>query len=202
MIFTFATAKYESGDWDSIPNLPAAVTDALVRYTGIPATPAGVVVELGGREVFDYPFLWLTGHLPVRFTDRERENLRRYVDRGGFLVIDDHNHDIEGVFHQTATEEILRTFGPLEKVPNGDELYRCFFSYENGPPNTSHELNGWGDQLVHEELWAIRRNGRIGLLYSNKDYSSEWDMRPDSKRFLAVDPTLFGVNMIVYALTR
>ena len=44
--------------------------------------------------------------------------------------------------------------------------------------------------------------GRIGVLYSNKDYSSEWSYHADNKRFLAVDNTRFGVNILVYALTR
>ena len=90
----------------------------------------------------------------------------------------------------------------LEELPNDHEIYSCFFEFEDGPPTTSHELNGWGDGLVHRHLYAVQRNGRIGLLYSNKDYSSEWDFHPDTKRFMAVDPTRFGVNMIVYALTR
>ncbi|SHF16471.1 protein of unknown function [Lampropedia hyalina DSM 16112] len=202
MTFTFATAKYDSGDWESAPNLPAALIDALAKYTTIPVAPSGVIVELGSEELFEYPFVWMAGHLPVRLSDRKRANLKHYVERGGFIVIDDHNHDIEGVFHLTATEEITRTFGPLQALPNDHEIYRCFFRFEDGPPTTSHELNGWGDQLIHEELHAVLRNGRIGLLYSNKDYSSEWDMRPETKRFMAVDPTRFGVNLIVYALTR
>ena len=46
------------------------------------------------------------------------------------------------------------------------------------------------------------RDGRIAVLYSNKDYSSEWGYHPDNKRFLAVDNTKFAVNVVVYALTR
>jgi len=202
VIFTFATARYDSGDWESAPNLPAAVLDSLVRYTTLEVAPAGVNVALASDELFEYPFVWLTGHLPVHFTDAERRNLKQFVERGGFIVIDDHNHDIDGIFHKTVTEEITRTFGPLQKLPNDHELYRCFFVFDNGPPTTSQELNGWGDQLVHEELYAILHGGRIGLLYSSKDYSSEWNFRPDSKKFMSVDPTRFGVNLIVYALTR
>jgi hypothetical protein len=202
VIFTFATARYDSGDWESAPNLPAAVLDSLVRYTTLEVASAGVNVALASDEFFEYPFVWLTGHLPVHFTDAERRNLKQFVERGGFIVIDDHNHDIDGIFHKTVTEEITRTFGALQKLPNDHELYRCFFTFDNGPPTTSQELNGWGDQLVHEELYAILHGGRIGLLYSNKDYSSEWNFRPDSKQFMAVDPTRFGVNLIVYALTR
>ena len=72
----------------------------------------------------------------------------------------------------------------------------------DGPPTTSHELNGWGDNLVHKNLQVVMSNGRIAVLYSSKDYSSEWGYHPESKRFMAIDNTRFGVNVIVYALTR
>ena len=200
--FVFATARYASGDWESAPSLPEAVIDALVRYTTIDVAPAGVYVDIGTPDLFDYPFVWLTGHLPLRFTDAERRNVKQYVERGGFMVIDDHDHDTTGIFHKTAMEEIHRLFGALTRLPNDFPLYRCFFVFTDGPPNTQQELNGWGDDLLHKYLDAILVNGRIGLLYSSKDYSSEWNFHAATKKFMQVDPTKFAVNMIVYALTR
>jgi Domain of unknown function (DUF4159) len=202
--FVFATAKYASGDWESAPSLPEAVIDALVRYTSIDVAPVGVNVDVGTPDLFNYPFIWLTGHLPVRFTDAERANIKQYVERGGFMVIDDHNHDITGIFHKTATEEITRMFGKMTRVPKTSSLYTCFFKFPESqrPPNTSQELNGWGDDLIHPYLDAVYVDGRIGLLYSSKDYSSEWNFHASTKKFMQVDPTKFGVNMIVYALTR
>lgn len=202
--FVFATAIYQSGDWESAQKLPSNLIDSVARYTSVPVRPTGVNVALASREIFQYPFVWFTGHLPVRFTDRERANLKQYVERGGFMVMDDHNHDIDGVYHKTAMEELARTFGTLKPVPKTHAIYNCFFHFNDGPPATSHELNGWGDNLVHKELHAVMPAGgdRIGLLYSSKDYSSEWDFEPESKKFLTVDPTRFGVNLIVYALTR
>ncbi|WP_396223670.1 DUF4159 domain-containing protein [Gemmatimonas sp.] len=200
--FVFATAQYESGDWDSAPLVPANIIDSVARYTALAVRPQGVIVPLSSEAVFQYPLLYLTGHLPVRFTSREREVLGKYLDRGGLLFVDDHNHDVDGAFNKTAREEIRRVAGPLLPLPNTHELYRCFFVFENGPPTTSHEMNGWGDNLVHEQLDAVVKNGRIRVLFSNKDYSSEWSFHPDNKRFLSVDNTRFGVNLVVYALTR
>jgi len=199
--FVFATAQYESGDWDSAPLVPANIIDTVARYTSIPVAPSGVVVSLGDERMLRYPLLYLTGHLPVRFTEAERRNVRRFVDRGGLLFVDDHNHDIDGTFHKTAMEEITRAVGPLVELPNTHPLYSAFFKFPDGPPTTSHELNGWGDNLVHKHLLAVEREGRIGVLYSSKDYSSEWNYHPSSKRFLSIDNTRFAVNIIVYALT-
>ena len=202
--FVFATLRYESGNWDSGPLVPQNLIHALAQYTDLPVAPEGVVVDLSSREIFQYPVLYLTGHIPVRFSESESRNLKAYVERGGFVFMDDHNHDIDGAFHRTATEELARIFGEdaLQPLPNDHELYRAFFHFEDGPPNTSQELSGWGDGIIHPQLQAVLMDGRIGILYSNKDYSSEWNYHAVNKRFLAVDNTRFGVNLLIYALTR
>jgi hypothetical protein len=83
--FVFATAQYESGDWDSAPLVPANLIDSVARYTSLTVAPTG----------------------SVRFTDAERANVRRFVDRGGMLFVDDHNHDIDG--SRTRTRSTRRS---------------------------------------------------------------------------------------------
>jgi hypothetical protein len=200
--FVFCTAQYDSGDWDSAPLVPANLIDSVAQYTSIAVAPGGVNVALASDAILGYPLVYVTGHLPVRFSAAERSNIRKLVDRGGMIFVDDHNHDIDGVFHKTAMEEITLALGRPSDIPNDHELYRAFFRFEDGPPTTSQELNGWGDNLVHKTLQGVVREGRIALLYSSKDYSSEWNYHPESKRFNAIDNTRFGVNVIVYALTR
>ncbi len=200
--FVFATAQYDSGDWDSAPLVPANIIDTIARYTSIDVAPTGVIVPLASSALFRYPLVYLTGHLPVRFSAAEHEHLRAFADRGGLLFVDDHNHDIDGVFHKSAAEELSRVYGPLRPITNDHLLYRSFFTFADGPPTTSHELNGWGDNLVHKTLSGAERGGRLALIYSSKDYSSEWNYHPDNKRFFSVDNTKFAVNLVVYALTR
>lgn len=200
--FVFATAQYESGDWDSAPLVPGNIIDSVARYTSLAVAAAGVIVPLSSPDLLRFPLVYLTGHLPVRFSETERRMLRTLVERGGMLFVDDHNHDIDGAFHRTASEEIGRTIGPLTELSNTHPIYSSFFHFPDGPPTTSHELNGWGDNLVHRNLLAVERNGRLAVLYSNKDYSSEWNYHPETKRFYSVDNTRFGVNLVVYALTR
>ena len=202
--FVFATARYASGDWDSAPLVPSNLIHSLAQYTSLPVEEEGVIVDLSSPDLLGYPFVFLTGHLPVRLDEAETANLRRYVERGGFIFIDDHNHDIDGAFHRSVLSELARIFGAdaLQPLPESHALYRSFFVFDDGPPTTSHELSGWGDGLIHEELFAIERDGRIAVLYSNKDYASEWSYHAENKRFLALDNTRFGVNILLYALTR
>jgi hypothetical protein len=185
--FVFARVRYTSGDWDFNPKVAANVLNSIVEYTTVPVYRDEVVITLDSQELFAFPFLFMTGHKLVRFSKAERDNLTRYVQRGGLLFSDDCNHDVAS----TA----------LAKIPSTHPLYRAFFKYPEGPPQTSHELNGWGDDMVHDYLKAITIDNRIGVLYSNKDYGCEWDYDWKNKRFQRDDNTRFAINIVTYAMT-
>jgi len=199
--FYFTRLMYESGDWDVDQRMPSNVLNSLVEYTTLRVDPAERVIPLSDPKMLEAPFCYLAGHKLVQFTQAERKNFERYVKGGGFVFVDDCNHDIDGLFAKSFEAEMTRIFGlrALKKIPNNHRLYSSFFHFD-GPPNTAVELNGWGDDLVHEYLRAIEVNGRIGMLYSNKDYGCEWDYDFRNKRWLAVDNTRFAVNIIQYAL--
>ncbi len=203
--FVFARVRYGSGNWDADPKMPANLLNSLVEYTSIKVDPCEKVVALDSPQLFAYPFTYLTGNKVVRFTPAERENLARYIHNGGFLFVDDCNHDVDGVFAKTFEQEINAIFtgrDKLHRIKNNHALYNSFFDFPDGPPNTSHELNGWGDDMVNDYLQAVEIKGRAGLLYSNKDYGCEWNYDSKNKRFSTVDNTKFGVNIVVYALTH
>jgi hypothetical protein len=203
--FVFARLRYTSGDWDFNPKVAANVLNSLVEYTTIPVYGQEVVITADSKELFAFPFIFMTGHKLVRFSAAERHALARYVEQGGLLFSDDCNHDVSGLY-STSFEQEMRTIfpprtQPLAKIPNTHALYHSFFKFPEGPPQTSHELNGWGDDMVHDYLKAVAVNGRIGVLYSNKDYGCEWDYEWKNKRFQRDDNTKFAVNLVTYAMT-
>jgi hypothetical protein len=201
--FVFARLRYDSGDWDYNPKVAGAVLDAILQYTTIPVYPEEIVIGADSPELAAFPFLFMTGHKLVRFSDREREGLVRFVERGGLLFSDDCNHDVDGLYAKSFEAEMRRVFpgdATLAKIPNTHRLYRSFFTFD-GPPQTSHELNGWGDDMVHDYLRGVDRHGRLGVVYSNKDYGCEWDYDWRNKRFRREDNTKFAVNLVVYAMT-
>jgi hypothetical protein len=199
--FTFTRLMYDSGDWDVDIRMPSNVLNSLVEYTTLRVDPVERVVALSDPKMLESPFCYLAGHKLVQFSPAERKNFERYVRGGGFVFVDDCNHDIDGLFAKSFEAELARMFGPkaLKKIPNTHPVYSSFFKFE-GPPNTAVELNGWGDDLVHDYLRAVEFNGRVRLLYSNKDYGCEWDYDFRNKRYLVVDNTRFAVNIIQYAL--
>ncbi len=201
--FVFARLRYDSGDWDYNPKVAANVLNSIVEYTTIPVFPEEIVITADSEELLSCPFLFMTGHKLVRFNEQERGNLARFVERGGFLFSDDCNHDVAGLYATSFEQEMRRIFpgpGTLDKIPNTHPIYRAFFPFPDGPPQTAHELNGWGDDLVHDYLRAVMKRQRIGVLYSNKDYGCEWDYDWRNKRFQRDDNTRFAVNVVVYAM--
>jgi len=200
--FVFARLKYSSGDWDTDQRMPANILNSLLEYTTIPLDPQEKIIDLNTNDIFNYPFCYLSGHKLLQFNKQEAANFKKYVQNGGFVFVDDCNHDIDGLFAKSFETEMAAIFGAgaLKKIAHSHPIYNAFFKFEKGPPTTSFELNGWGDDLVHDYLKAIQINNRIGILYSNKDYGCEWDYDFRNKRFLAEDNTKFAVNIILYAL--
>jgi hypothetical protein len=202
--FVFARLRYDSGDWDYNPKVAANVLNSIVEYTNIPVYQEEVVITADSRELLAFPFIFMTGHKLVRFSAKEREQLRAYVEHGGLLFSDDCNHDVAGLYATSFEHEMKTAFpGPrtLAKIPSAHPLYQSFLRFPDGPPQTAHELNGWGDDLVHDYLRVVEHKSRIGVLYSNKDYGCEWDYDWRNKRFQRDDNTKFAVNIVVYAMT-
>lgn len=202
--FVFARLRYNSGDWDYNPKVCANVLDSVVRYTQIPVRQSEVVITADSDELQAFPFVFMTGHKLVRFSEKERDGLARFVQNGGLLFSDDCNHDVNGLYAKSFEAEMRRAFpGPdtLAKLRRNHPLYTSFFKFPDGPPQTSHELNGWGDNVVHDYVRGVEYRNRLGVLYTNQDYGCEWDYNWQNKRFRKTDNTRFAVNIVVYAMT-
>jgi hypothetical protein len=200
--FWFTRLMYESGDWDVDQRMPSNIADTLLQYTTLRVDTQEHVIPLADARMMTAPFCYLAGHKLVEFNPDERRNFEAYLKNGGFILADDCNHDIDGLFAKSFEREIDSIFGPgrLQKLPVDHPLYTSFFKFD-GPPATSMELNGWGDDLVHDYLRGVTIDNRLGLLYSNKDYGCEWDFDWRNKRFNAEDVTKFAVNIVTYALS-
>jgi hypothetical protein len=200
--FWFTRLKYDSGDWDVDQRMPSNLITSLIDYTHLRVDPKEHVLALADPRMLTAPFCYLAGHKLVEFSPDERRNFEHYVRNGGFVLVDDCNHDIDGLFAKSFESQMSSIFGAraLRRLPGAHPLYRSFFVFKDGPPATGFELNGWGDDLVHDHLKGIEIDGRLGVLYSNKDYGCEWDYDWRNKRFLAEDNTKFAVNIVMYAL--
>jgi hypothetical protein len=105
------------------------VLNSPVEYTTIPVYRDEVVVPADSAELAAFPFLFMTGQLLVRFSQRERDGLRRFVEGGGLLFSDDCNHDIDGLYARTFEQEMRTVFGRAGILYSNKD-YGCEWDYD------------------------------------------------------------------------
>ncbi len=194
-----AKLKYGGGgDWYANPTSLPNLHRALRERAGLPAAPIkdDVVADVATDAVFNYPILFMTGHGNVRFTERELARLRRYLERGGFLHVDD-NYGLD----ESWRRECARLFpeSPLVELPPDHEIYRIYYDFPDGLPKI-HEHHGGPARG-----YGVYYKGRMVIFYSyNTDLGDGWEDAgvhddPPDKREAALK---MGVNVVVYALTH
>src|SRR5690606_17300758 len=90
-------------------------------------------IELSSDEIFSYPFLFMTGHGNVVFSNSEAERLRKYLENGGFLFIDD-DYGLD----KAIRREMKKVFPDKEfiEVPYSHKIYNILYDFSSGPPKT------------------------------------------------------------------
>ncbi len=191
-----AKLKYGGGgDWyankTALPNLIKFCNTEL----NTALAPDEDVVEVGSKELYLYPYIYMTGHGNVVFSESDAANLRNYLVGGGFLHIDD-NYGLD----KYIRIELKKVFPELEliELPYDHPVYHQKFEFAKGLPKI-HEHDGkpaQGFGLIYE--------GRLVLFYSYEcDLGNGWeDMRvhntPELKHQQALQ---MGANLISYCFT-
>jgi hypothetical protein len=195
--FGIARLKYAGGgDWYNDPSAEVNLLSFVQRTTGIETDPRYRFVDIAGDDVYSSPFLFLTGHGNVSFSDAEARRLRSYLENGGFLFADD-DYGMDRAFRR----EMKKVFPAqdLAELPFSHGLYHCQYAFPNGPPKT-HEHNDKPPQG-----FGLFHNGRLVVYYAYEANPSDgWadpDVHKDSgeKREEALR---FGTNIVVWALTH
>lgn len=189
-----ARLKYSGGgDWYANPT----AMPNLIRFTnqnlGSTIAPNEEVVTVGSEEIFNYPFIHMTGHGNVLFNDAEAENLRLYLLSGGFLHIDD-NYGMD-----PFVRLVLKKVFPdkeLVELPYSHEIYHQKFDFNQGLPKI-HEHDG-----AAPVGYAIMHEGRALVYYTfESDLGDGWEDAevhndPIEIRMKALQ---MGANILQYA---
>ncbi|HKJ48584.1 MAG TPA: DUF4159 domain-containing protein [Christiangramia sp.] len=189
-----AVLKYNGGgDWYSnptaLPNLIKFCNSSI--NTKIDLKPA--TVEPGSTDIFQFPFVHMTGHGNVVFSDAEIENLRNYLLSGGFLHIDD-NYGMS----KYVRKEIKKLFPDKEltEVPATHPVFSTAYNFPNGLPKI-HEHDA-----LPPQAFGIFENDRLVLLFTfESDLGDGWESPevhndPEEVRLTALK---MGANIIKYA---
>jgi len=188
-----ALLKYKGGgDWyanpTSLPNLIAFCNAHI--HTKI--NPKPELVETGSPDIFQYPFLHMTGHGNVYFSEEDAENLHNYLISGGFLHIDD-NYGLQPYI----VKELKKVFPDqdLTELPANHEIFNEFYKFPNGLPKI-HEHDG-----KRPQAFGLFYKGRLVLLFTyESDLGDGWEdpevhHDPEDIRLKALK---MGANIVKY----
>jgi hypothetical protein len=195
--YKIAKLKYNGGgDWyankTSLPNLIRFCNQNI----GTNIFPEEEIVEVGSKDIFNYPFIHMTGHGNFLLNDQEVQNLRNYLMAGGFLHADD-NYGLDKFFRR----EIKKVFPELELVelPFSHPIYHQKYDFSKGLPKV-HEHEGKPPQG-----FGIIYKGRLVCFYSYEcDLGNGWEDQdvyndPETIRLKALQ---MGANLLQYVFTN
>ena len=182
------------GDWYANPSSLPNLLRAIAERTTIPVTARERVVTLRDADLWQTPYLYMTGHGNLRWSEDELVILRRYLQQGGFLHADD-NYGMD----ESLRRELKRLFPdrPLIEVPVDHPIYHLIYDFPQGLPKI-HEHDGKPAQG-----FGIFIEGRLAVFYSYQtDLGDGWEdpevhRDPPDKREAALR---MGVNLFAYAV--
>jgi len=195
--FKITRLKYAGGgDWYNDQSAEVNLLNFVHQNTNIKVDAIYQFVDLASDEIFSYPFLFITGHGNVVFSQDEADRLRLYLENGGFLYIDD-DYGLD----KAIRREMKKVFPEEDfiELPFSYGMYHVVFDFENGPPKT-HEHDGKPAQG-----FGIFVNGRLAVFYTYESNPSDgWTDQsvhndPEAKRKEALK---FGTNLVVWALSQ
>jgi uncharacterized protein DUF4159 len=181
------------GDWyndsDIIPNIVEHLNESLKTDFAIEQA----VVKPGDNELFEYPFVFMTGHGNITFSAKEAANLREYLLRGGFLYADD-DYGMDEAFRR----EINKVFPEkdLIEIPAEHELFYSYFNLSSGLPKTHKH-----DDKRPQAYAIFDEDGRIMVLYTyESNISDGWSNKHDDPEEIRTDAFEMGVNIFYYLM--
>ena len=195
--FTIARIHYGGGgDWYGNPSSLPNLLTYIQQNTSILVEEKEVRVQLTDPDLYSHPYLYLTGHGNIRFSEDEVGILRSFLLNGGFLHADD-NYGMDVPFRR----EMKRVFPDKEwvELPAEHEIYNSFYSFPDGLPKV-HEHNGKRPQglgLFDEE--------RLIAFYSyESDLGDGWEDSTVHNNPWNIREAAFqmGVNIVWFALTQ
>lgn len=194
--FKIARLKYSGGgDWYNDPSAEINMMDYLKKNTLIEVDePAFYSVDISSDDIFNYPFILITGHGNIEFSQTEAARLRKYCESGGFLYADD-----DYGMNESFRREIKKVFPgeELKELPFNHKIYNSQYSFPNGLPKI-HEHDAKPPQG-----FGIYANNRLCVYYTYEtNISDGWadtkeHQDPPEKKEEAFK---MGTNIIVYVL--
>ncbi len=191
--YSIALLKYNGGgDWYANPTALPNLVEFCNKNLDININPDPPTIEAGSPQLFNYPFLHMTGHGNVVFSNEEAQNLRTYLLAGGFLHIDD-NYGMDP-YVRPALKKVFPELELIE-LPFSHPIFHQKYEFKNGLPKI-HEHDNKSPQA-----FGLFWEGRLLCLYTFEcDLGDGWEdadvhKDPEETRQKALQ---MGANIIQY----
>jgi len=196
--YKIAKLKYNGGgDWYANRSALINLVQFCNKNLGTNFDSEEYIVEVGSTEIFNYPFVYLTGHGNVIFSDQEVQNLRNYLIGGGFLHIDD-NYGLDK-FIRPQMQKVFPELSFIE-LPVNHAIYQQKFKFPSGLPKI-HEHDG-----KRPQGFGLIYKGRVVCFYTyESDLGNGWEdagTYPEDSRETREKALQMGANLIQFALMQ
>ncbi|HHI88121.1 MAG TPA: DUF4159 domain-containing protein [Candidatus Cloacimonetes bacterium] len=198
MELTIARVQYDGGgDWYNNTSVIPNLCDEINSRTLIKASPEQAIVSLKNNSILNHPFLYLTGHGNISFSEEECTNLRNYLEKGGFLYVDD-DYGLNEYFRR----EFAKVFPEkeLQELPATFPIFDCYYTFSNGLPKV-HEHDGKRPQA----FGLFDDYGRLMVLYTYETNISDGWASPEVHKdppHIREQAFKMGINIVFYVLTH
>ncbi len=200
--FVFAQVKHD-GAWNAHPGAARQLLSRLEKDSAIPVNLKRVSVDLNRDDTSAYPFLFFTGLDDFTLTNKQIQVLRKHVDQGGTLVIN--NALGLATFHQAAVREMRRVF-PADEfrlLPETHEIFRSLHTITS-VNYTPALMKDQGEKLGGRPvLFGVKIKGKLRVIYSPYDLEGGWNevRYPLSRGYQSDSAKQLGCNIIMFAMT-
>lgn len=195
---TIARLRYDGGgDWYNDPSVIPNLLNKVSKESNIETAEEQVVISLQNNKIFDYPFLYVTGHGNIHLNKEEIKNLKDYLKKGGFLYIDD-DYGMDKHIRQQLKE--IYPDQTLQELPASHPLFHCYYKFDNGLPKIHKH-----DDKRPQAFAIFNEFGRMIILYTyESNISDGWasphvHKDPPGVRDKALK---MGFNIVYYVLTH
>ena len=194
--YQLAVLKYQGGgDWYSNPSSLKNLAIFCNENLNTNINPEYAIVEVGSTEIYNYPFIHMTGHGNVYFNEFESKNLRNYLLGGGFLHIDD-NYGMD-IYVRSEMKKVFPELDFIEITKN-HKIYNMKYKFKNGLPKIHAHDN------KNSQAFGLIKQGRLICLYTYEcDLGDGWeDANVHQNSFEKREQALkMGANIIEYVMT-
>jgi len=202
--FNFAQLKY-NGDWEPRPRAYRRLMSSLDLRTSVKASFQRKTIEIGSKELFHFPFLYLAGNGSFEpFTESERKRIRKFLKLGGTLLVDDASGEENSAFDSQFRSELSEIFPELfvKRIPNDHVIYKSFYLVST--PGGRNIIKPYLEGITFED------EDRTAVIYSRNDLGGAWSEDEFGRwefecvpggEFQREQAFRMGINAIIYSLT-